>query len=240
MHKPIINIAIPIAILVFLSDEHLLGALPALMLAIGIPATYGIWDLLRSRRIDASSILGVVSVLLTGVIAVFKLDSDLFAIKEALLPAGFAVLLLVSNRTDFPIVRLLFDVVQRKERVERAVLSVDGQAVYRKHIERSGAIWAGIMAISGVMKFTLSSLIVTADTGTKAFNSQLATYELVQIPTSKVVTMVMILSLIWYIGRGTGRIIDLPPSQVLRGGERLASIINRVVRLSPFSRTKEA
>jgi hypothetical protein len=237
MHKLVINIAIPIVILVFLSEESRLGPLPAVLLAVGIPATYGIWELLRRRRIDASTILGIISVLLTGVIAVFKLDSELFAVKEAVIPVGFATLLLVSNRTEFPIVRLLFDVVQRKERVERAVRNVDGQAAYRAHVERSGALWAGIMATSGVMKFTLSSVIVTADAGTKAFNSQLATYELVQIPTSKMVTMVMILSLIWYIGKGTGRIIDLPPSQVLRGGERLAPIVARVGRIARLSRT---
>jgi hypothetical protein len=47
----------------------------------------------------------------------------------------------------------------------------------------------------------------------------------------------MILSLIWYIGKGTGRIIDLPPSQVLRGGERLAPIVARVGRVARLSRT---
>lgn len=237
MHKLIINVLLPIAILVLLSDDRFLGALPALLLAIAIPAAYGVWDLLRRRRVDASTILGILSVLLTGVIAVFKLPSGLFAVKEALIPVGFAALLLVSNRTSFPIVKLLFDVVQRKDRVERAVENIGGEAAYRAHVERCGALWAGTMAISGVMKFTLSSLIVTADAGTKAFNTQLATYELAQIPTSKTITMVMILALIWYIGKGTGRIVGLPPSQVLRGGERMAAIFARVGRVTRLSRT---
>jgi hypothetical protein len=235
MHKLIINILIPIVILVFLSDDRFLGPLPALLLAIGLPAAYGVWDLLRRRRVDASTILGILSVVLTGVIAAFKLPSGLFAVKEAIIPLGFAALLLVSNKTDFPIVKLLFDMVQRKDRVEQAVRSAGAEDAYRAHIERCGALWAGTMAISGIMKFTLSSLIVTADAGTRAFNTQLATYELAQIPTSKTITMVMILALIWYVGKGTGRIVGLPPSQVLRGGERLAAIfarVGRVVRLS--------
>jgi hypothetical protein len=237
MHKPIINIALPIAILFLLSDEDRLGPLPALLLAVAIPAVYGIVELLRTRKVNAMSVMGIVSVLLTGVIGVFQLDSGLFAVKEALVPLGFAALLLISNRSDFPLVKLLFDVVQRKERVERAVHAVGGEAAYRRHIERSGAIWAGIMALSGVMKFTLASIIVTADAGTKAFNTELATYEVVQIPTSMLITMVLILALIWSIGRGTGRIIDLPPSQVLRGGERLPPIFARVGRVTRLSRT---
>jgi hypothetical protein len=237
MHKPIINIALPIAILFLLSDDDRLGPLPALLLAVAIPALYGIWELLRTRKVNAMSVMGIVSVLLTGVIGVFQLDSGLFAVKEALVPLGFAALLLISNRSDFPLVKLLFDVVQRKERVERAVHAVNGEAAYRHHIERSGAIWAGIMTLSGVMKFTLASIVVTADAGTKAFNTQLATYEVVQIPTTMAITMVLILALIWSIGKGTGRIIDLPPSQVLRGGERLASIVARVGRVTRLSRT---
>jgi len=237
MHKPVINIALPIAILFLLSDDDRLGPLPALLLAVTIPAVYGTWQLLRTRKVNAMSVMGIVSVLLTGVIGVFQLDSGLFAVKEALVPVGFAALLLISNRSDFPLVKLLFDVVQRKEHVERAVHAVHGEPAYRRHIERSGAIWAGIMALSGVMKFTLASILVTADAGTKAFNTQLATYEVVQIPTSMAITMTLILALIWSIGKGTGRIIDLPPSQVLRGGERLAPIVARVGRVTRLSRT---
>jgi hypothetical protein len=224
MSNALVNIALPVLILLTLSDENRLGPLPALLLAIGIPAAYGTWELMRTKKINASSIMGVISVLLTGVIGVFELDTDLFAFKEAAIPVGFAAILLVSNRMTFPVVKLLFDMVQRKDRVERAVENIGAEHAYRQHIERSGAIWAGIMLISGVMKFALSSYIMTADAGTREFNTQLATYELVQIPTSMLVTMVMILSLIYYIAKGTGVIVGLAPSEVLRGGEKMARI----------------
>lgn len=222
-----VNIALPVIILLTLSSEDRLGPLPALLLAIGIPAAWGIQELARSRRVNASSIMGIVSVLLTGVIAVFELDTEFFAVKEAAIPIGFAVILLVSNRMSFPVVKLLFDMVQRRDRVERMVAEQGAEGAYRAHIERSGTIWAGIMLLSGVLKFILSSLIVTADAGTTAFNTQLATYELVQIPTTMLLTMVLILSLISSIAKGTGQIIGLPPSQVLRGGERMARVGER-------------
>lgn len=236
MINALVNIFIPIGILLTLSSEDRLGAIPALLLAIGIPAVYGITMLLRTRKINTQSILGIISVLLTGVIAVFRLDTILFPIKEAAIPIGFAIVLLVTNRTRFPIVKLLMDMVQRKEKVERAIGATGAETAYRQHIERSGTIWAGIMTISGIMKFTLSSIIMDAPAGTEEFNTQLATYELVQIPTSMMVTMVMILSLIWYIGKGTARIIDTSPADVLRGGERLAGIFGRLGRLGRASR----
>lgn len=230
MLNALINIFLPIAILLTLSSEERLGPVPAVLLAIGIPATYGIYGLIRTRKVNSQSLLGVISVLLTGVIAVFKLDTALFPVKEAVIPIGFAIVLVISNRTSFPIVKLLFDVVLRKQKVEQEVANVGGEAAYRRHIERSGMLWAGIMTLSGIMKFTLASFIMSAPAGTKEFNTQLATYELAQIPTSMMVTMVLILSLIWYIGLGTGRIIGQSPSEVLRGGARLARIFGRFSR----------
>jgi hypothetical protein len=232
MLNALLNIFIPITILLTLSSEDRLGPLPAVLLAVGIPATYGTVNLFRTRKVNTSSILGIISVLLTGVIAVFRLDTGLFAVKEAAIPVAFAAVLLVSNRTSFPVVRLLFEVVQRMDRVRTGLDSDQRKAAYRAHVERHGALWAGIMTLSGVMKFALASVIMSAEAGTEQFNTQLATYELAQIPTSMAVTMVLILSLIWSIGKGTGRIIGLPPGEVLRGGERIASIVGR------FSRTK--
>ncbi|HWV23803.1 MAG TPA: VC0807 family protein [Thermomicrobiales bacterium] len=232
MLNPIINIFLPIAILLTLSDEDRLGPIPAVLLAVGIPVIYGTTTLLRSRKVNAQSILGITSVLLTGVIAVFRLDTALFPVKEAAVPIGFAVILLVSNRTSFPVVKLLFDMVLRKEKVERDVRELGEEAAYRAYIERCGLLWAGIMTLSGILKFALSSFIVTAPVATPEFNHQLATYEIAQMPTTMMLSMVLILSLIWYIGKGTAQIVDSTPSEVLRGGKRMASMFDKIGRIT--------
>lgn len=237
MLNAFINIALPIAILLTLSGDDRLGPIPALLLAIGIPATYGISGLVRSRKVNAQSILGVLSVLLTGIIAVFRLDTAFFPIKEAAIPIGFALIVVGSNRTGFPIAKLLFDVVLRKERVERDIRERGAEPAFRAHIERCGVLWAGTMLFSGAMKFALSSLIVTAPAGTPQFNHQLATYELAQMPTSKIITLVMILALIWYIGKGAAAIVGTTPGEVLRGGQRVTAIIGKLGR---FLRPKRA
>jgi hypothetical protein len=228
MVNVLVNIALPVVILLTLSGDDRLGPIPALLIAIGIPASHALVTLVRARTVTIQSILGLVSVLLTGVIGVLRLDTALFPLKEAAIPLAFAVVLVASNHTSFPVVKLLFDVVQRKEYVERQVRATGVETAYRAHIERCGLLWAGIMALSGAMKATLAALIVRADAGTEAFNRQLATYELAQIPTSMLVTMVLVLSLIWNIAKGTGEIISEPPGKVLRGGHRLERIAMRI------------
>lgn len=230
----IINIFIPVAILLGLSNDDRLGAIPALLLAIGIPAATGIYQLARERKVDASAILGVVSVLLTGVIGVFELSTRLFALKEAAIPIGFAVVLIGSNFTRYPISTLLADMVQRRDRVQAHLTTPEVKAEYHAHLQAIGRVWAGIMILSGVLKFILASLVVTSPAGTEAFNHDLAFYELVQLPTTFTLTGVLILSLIWYVVTGTSRITGLTPGEILRGGTKTERVAKRLAPIARF------
>lgn len=223
----LINIAIPVLVLLTLSAPDRLGAIPALMVAIGIPAVWGVIGVVRTRKLEPSAILGILSVLATGVIAVYELNTRLFAVKEAIIPMGFAVVLLVSNTTRFPIVTLLADTVQRREKVLSAVEKQEKQQEYRQHLVKSGTIWASIMILSATLKFLLASWLVQAPAGTEAFNHQLAQYELWQLPTTFSLTGVLILSLVCYMGHGTAAILGLTPGDVLRGGHRMARMTGR-------------
>lgn len=223
----LVNIGIPAVILLTLSAPDRLGALPALLLAIGIPAAWGIVELVRKRRVDISAILGVISVLLTGVIGVFELSTRLLAVKEAAVPIGFAIILVVSNSTRFPVVTVLADMVQRRDHVRTEIDRSGQHAAYRKHIERSGTIWAGIMLLSGVLKFILTSLVVKSAAGTEEFNHELARYVLLQLPTTFTLTGVLMLSLIWYIASGTATLTGLKTADVLRGGSKVERVAKR-------------
>ncbi len=223
----IVNIAIPVVILLTLSAPDRLGALPALLLAIGIPAVWGVIQLKRAGRVDISAAMGLLSVLLTGVIGVLGLNAQLLAVKEAAIPIGFAIILLVSNSTRFPVVTLLADMVQRRDKVRAALDRPSQQEAYDRHLRRSGAVWAGIMTLSGVLKFILASVVVNSPAGTEAFNHELARYELVQLPTTFTLSGVLILSLIWYIASGTARIIGMEPGDVLRGGQKVERVAKR-------------
>jgi hypothetical protein len=204
-----------------------LGALPALLLAIGIPAIWGVVQLLRARTVDISAALGVISVLLTGVIGIFSMSTQLLAVKEAAIPIGFAIVLLVSNATRFPIATLLADMVQRRDRMRQEIERTGNQHVYHRHLQRSGAVWAGIMTLSGVLKFILASLVVNSPAGTEAFNHELALYGLVQLPTTFTLSSILMLSLIWYIASGTAKITGLETSEVLRGGQKVERVAKR-------------
>jgi intracellular septation protein A len=230
MSNLLVNIALPILILLTLSSEDRLGPVPALLLAVAIPVVFGIRSLLKTRKVQPATIFGIVSVMLTGMIGVLELDTRYFAIKEGGVPITFALLVLFSNWTRFPIVKLLADQVIVKSRVEAALTQRDAHDAYRTHLKHAGIFWACILITSGIIKFSLASWIVTSPSGTVAFNQELAKLEAIHIPTSMTFTMVLMLVLCGFIIRGIGKITGLSYRESFRGGERVASIAGRFGR----------
>ena len=95
----IINVLIPVLALGLLSKEEgafwHLGPLPAMIIAVSFPLVYGVWDLLATRKVNTFSVLGIVSVVLTGGLTLYLWNEDgtvkdsaplVFSAKEAIVP----------------------------------------------------------------------------------------------------------------------------------------------------------
>ncbi|MGB2256241.1 MAG: VC0807 family protein, partial [Spongiibacter marinus] len=80
------NIVIPTLILTKFSGEEDLGPSLSIIIALAFPVSFGAWDYIKTRRTNIFSILGFVSILLTGGISLLELDPQYIAIKEAAIP----------------------------------------------------------------------------------------------------------------------------------------------------------
>ncbi len=225
--KPLFTIVIPIAILLTLSDADRLGAIPALLLSLVLPLAYGVWELARIRRVDVTAAIGIVSLLFTGLIGLFELPTEWFAVKEAAIPLIFSVLIAGSTGTRYPLVRLLFDQVVERETAARAIASQGAEGAYRRLIARTSWLWASTMALSGIMRYVLATVVVTSDPGSAAFNRELGTMSALRFPTVTLVTLILMIATTTFLVRGTSRLTGLAPSQFFRGGRRLAALLDR-------------
>ena len=61
------NIVIPVVIMSNLSSDQYLGPAWSIVAALIFPIGYGLWDLKESGKVNAFSVLGIVSVILTGI-----------------------------------------------------------------------------------------------------------------------------------------------------------------------------
>jgi hypothetical protein len=83
----IFNIIVPTLILTKLSAPEYLGPVWSIVVALSFPIGYGLWDLKQSGKVNGFSVLGIISVFLTGGISLLQLDPKYIAIKEAAIPA---------------------------------------------------------------------------------------------------------------------------------------------------------
>ena len=106
------NIVLPVLILSKFSSEAHLGPVWGLVVALAFPIAFGIYELVQSGKLNFLSIVGILSVSLTGGMSLLQLDPKYIAIKEAAVPGIIAVLILVSGHTRFPLVKTILQNMQ--------------------------------------------------------------------------------------------------------------------------------
>jgi intracellular septation protein A len=150
---------------------------PALVLGIALvfPLAYGLYDFFVRRKTNFYSILGFVSILITGGVGLFRLDKDWIAIKEAAVPAIFGLAVLATSKTRRPLVKLflfnndIFDV----SKIEHALKSNQAEAGFDRLIFRSTLLLAASFLFSAILNFALARYFIHSETGTAAFNEEL-------------------------------------------------------------------
>ena len=176
----LVNVLIPILALSYLSkDPELLerlgktvrpwhlGPVKALVIALVLPISYGIWFFVRHRKANFFSILGLISVLLTGGLTLYLWQKDgsvrpsapfLFGIKEASIPLILGLAIFFSHWTKTPLLNTflyspqIFDITRIEKVVDERGLLPD----YSKLLFSSTIIFAASFLISTAANFFLA------------------------------------------------------------------------------------
>ena len=171
----VVNVVIPVAVLSLLSKEKYLGPLWALVVGLLFPIGYGLRTLIRDRKADFMSIIGIVSVSLTGVFGILKLPPEYIAIKEAAIPLILGLAIIISLKTPFPLIKKimmtesLFDV----ERLKTALKEKGNESVFEKRLV--GLTWglASSMFLSSFLNYVLAKIVLKSEPGSEAFIAEL-------------------------------------------------------------------
>ncbi len=213
-----INIAIPAVILMKFSGENALGPVWGLVVALMFPLGYGIVDFARRREWNIVSILGFVSVLLTGGIGLLQLDPKWIAVKEAAVPAVIGIAVLLSLRTRYPIVRtfLYNDKVIRVGEVDEALQRRGNREAFERTLVNASWMLAASFFVSAVLNFVLAKIIVKSPPGTTAFNEELGRMTALSYPVIVVPSMIIMVAAFWYLFSRIRRLTDMDLEQILK------------------------
>jgi len=216
----LINIVIPSVILMKFSGEQELGVLGGLLVALAFPLVWGALDLVGRRKLNFISVLGLVSILLTGGIGLLQLDTQWLAVKEAAIPGLIGLAVLVSARTRYPLVKTLLyspaliDVARVQQHLEArgTVREFDAR------LQNATTLLGGTFFFSAAMNYFLAVWIVTSPAGSQAFNAELGRLTLLSYPMIALPSMLMMMAVLYYLARAMRELAGLKLTEALNQG----------------------
>ncbi|MFC4701916.1 VC0807 family protein [Glaciecola siphonariae] len=210
----VFNIAVPVLIMSYLSSDEHLGPAWSVVVALAFPLGFGLYDLQKTKKINGFSILGIVSVLLTGGISLLKLPAEYMAIKEASIPAAIGLAVLVTQFTQKPLVKMLIlnDQIINWDKLNASLAHHNASAEFNKKVAVSSYIVTASFFLSSALNYGLAKWILVSEPGTTAYTEELGRMTALSYPVIVIPSMVLLITALIYlfkqISRCTGEPIE--------------------------------
>ena len=222
-HKPrplidiLVSIVIPSMVLMKFSGADDLGASGALITALAFPLIWGLYELVRFNIKNYIALLGLISVLLTGSIGLLQLDTQWLAVKEAAIPGLIGVVVLVSARLGYPLIKTLLynPKVLDTERISRILDERGFAKLFETRLLNATYMLSGTFFFSALMNYLLATWIVTSPAGSEAFNEELGRLTLVSYPVIVIPSMLMMFAIFYFLWRSIHGLTGLKLEDIL-------------------------
>lgn len=167
-----INIIIPVLIL---NKGSKLGLTPvqALLLALSFPLINGVYSLVKTKKINFMSVLGLVNILFSGILTLLALGGIWFAVKEAFFPLLIGAFVFFSAHSKKPFFEVMFlnPAIFNLNLLNEHLNTEQKKLDFKKLIIRSTQFLAVSFLLSAALNFVLSLYIF------KPLSEQLSTEE---------------------------------------------------------------
>jgi len=201
----IFNIVIPVLILTQ-GDRVVSNPGLVLVIALAFPVIYFFWDYRTRRKVNFISILGFVSVLLTGGVGLLQLPRFWFIVKETAIPGIIGLAVIASALTRYPLIRVLiysreiFDV----DRIQKALKANESEREMERLLRNSTFLLAVSFFISAALNFALASHFVKTEPKVDPvqFNAEVGamtgwSYVVIAVPST-----LFIFGILYFVARG--------------------------------------
>lgn len=215
------NIVIPVLIMTKLNGSEgrfALGPMWSLVVALCFPLGYGIYHFIGSKQVNFISILGFISVLLTGVFGLLELNPLMIAIKEASIPLIIAIILFISIKMDKNVVSSLFfnDEIIDMERVNTALDANNKKEEYNQIFKKSSYWIVASFILSSVLNFTLARIILQSQPGTEEYTAEIGKLTGLSFPIIAVPCTIILVIVMFYIFKQITKLTNIPFEELLK------------------------
>ena len=200
-------------------DDTLVDSI-MLVIALSFPVSYGLWDYIRRKKLNYISVLGFVSVLLTGGIGLIPgATVSMFAIKEAALPTILAIATIVTLKTKTPLVKLFLynpQVIQ-VDLVDQALVERNTTDQFNDLLKKCTWFIALTFIMSACLNYILAIYIVKTEPfiDMRSFNEEVGTMMALSFPIISLPCMIVSAYTFWLLIKGIRQLAGLTLEEVL-------------------------
>lgn len=215
-----ITIIAPAIVLMQLSGPRHLGDMLALVLALAFPVGFAFWDGWRRRQLSWLALVGIASTLLTGGIALLKLDSEWLAVKEGTVSALIGAVIAASAWTRHPLIHALVldGALLDVDRIRSALAERKTASAFEARLRTGTLLLGGTFFVAAAANYLLTRWVVTSPAGTEAFDAQLGRLTLLSYTVIAIPTMAMMSALLWWLVAQARRLTGLTLTEMLGPG----------------------
>ncbi|GAB54384.1 hypothetical protein GPUN_0231 [Glaciecola punicea ACAM 611] len=214
----IFNIAIPVLIMTYASSDEYLGPAWSIVVALAFPLTYGLLELKNTKKINMFSVLGIVSVLLTGGISLLKLPAEYMAIKEAAIPAAIGLAVLITQFTKNPLVKALIlnDQLINWDKLNKRLEEKQKVEVFNAKVAISSYIVASSFFLSSSLNYALAKWILVSEPGTTAYIEEIGRMTALSYPVIVIPSMILLITALIYLFKQISVVTGDPVEDFMR------------------------
>jgi hypothetical protein len=218
-----INVLIPVLILDKLTQK--MGALPALILALAFPLSYGIYDFYRQKKINMFSTLGLINISVTGTLALLGLGGIWFAIKEAAFPVLVGVFVYASSFTENPFIKTMFlnPQLMDLDKIDASLKDKSNEGAFIKHLQFCTQLLSLSFAFSAVANFYIAIRIflpidplLEKSAQAALLNEQIAKMTSAGFAVIMVPSIVFMIFILWYFMKGIHKLTGLESQDYMK------------------------
>ena len=195
------NIFLPTIILMKMSGEDRLGPTYALIVALAFPIGYGIYEFYKEQKVNTMSIIGLVSVMLTGGFVLLKLPAEYVVIKETGVPLLIGSIVLISNFTKKPLVKtmLLNDNLFEIDKLHNALDSRVNREAFYKKVNQVSYLLVLTFVFSAFLNYQLAKYFLVSEPGSVQYNEEIGQMNGWSFPVIALPSMIMMGGILWIL-----------------------------------------
>lgn len=196
------NLIIPTMIMMKFSSDEYLGQAYGLVTALAFPLLYGLYDLLGAGKVNFFSLLGLLSIVLTGGIGLLKVDRNWMIVKETAFPLLMGLFVVGSEWFQKPIVRRILNQMIDLDKVRDIYAEGNQEEHFEKRLKRSSYLLGSTFFISAILNFLLAFFVLKGQPGSEEFVNSLGKMTGLSFPVIAFPMMIMVGLILFYLFNG--------------------------------------